>query len=613
MGIGKSAISDFERDWFDRPIKVENLEPGFDEGDRTVRDVGSHDKTESTAMMPSDRNQRPGDGSPGMPTRRDVLLGAGVATGAAFGLANPGTRAARGALDEHPQPAPRADQQAKAFEFKAEPPRLRKSFHDLTEDELKLYCLAVGYMRNGSKDKPLTLEDPRQWDRWAVTHANHCTGKGFFQVHWSWYFLPWHRGFLFFLERQLANILTTVYGEDGSKFALPYWDWTNHKEVPNTKVRYDQGKPSPFFGYDLTVDSLSDTMQVNGHPFDNLALWDGYRGPTLQKPAMTPENENGPIWKQHTKATMFYTDPVYINSILRFPFDAFAGGEVISRDDGQGLLEAFSHNFVHDWVGSRYGSNRDMGTLRYAALDPIFYLHHGNLDRIWSLYTYTPDPDSLPNWAKQAFEFTDIDGGTVSITVKDTVMNMKNVRYVPPGEATPATRAILASGSQIPKEPPREKSETVVERGETLTGKPLTLTATTAKEGVRAIVARGVLPERPALSLLEIQVGAINYEGRFTVRIFVNKDDADINTSIDDPHFVGHIEALDSHAGHRKDEHADGASHKFRVNVSKGVSNFYNVVVPGQPFKLTLVPTVPASNPREFKLEVKSVALKVFE
>jgi len=60
------------------------------------------------------------------------------------------------------------------------------------------------------------------------------------------------------------------------------------------------------------------------------------------------------------------------------------------------VLEQYPHNNGHDWVGSRQGKNRDMGTLRYAALDPIFFMHHGNIDRIWSLYKLTqPDPEAI--------------------------------------------------------------------------------------------------------------------------------------------------------------------------------------------------------------------------
>ncbi|MGH7437710.1 MAG: tyrosinase family protein, partial [Polyangiaceae bacterium] len=106
-----------------------------------------------------------------------------------------------------------------------EPARERKSFFDLTDAELRLLCSAVGYMRSGSTDRPLSIDNQVQWDQFALTHTRHCTEAGpgtYSQVHWSWFFLPWHRAYLWFLERHLASIITNVFDEDGSAFALPY-------------------------------------------------------------------------------------------------------------------------------------------------------------------------------------------------------------------------------------------------------------------------------------------------------------------------------------------------------------------------------------------------------
>src|SRR5262249_4958940 len=130
---------------------------------------------------PSDRRPSVDGGSPA-PTRRHVLLGA---------LAVPGLTLLPAARADHP--AAHGQQPPQPFDFKHEPPRQRKSFADLTDDEVRLLCLAVGHMRNGSKETPLPLGSPLQWDQFAVAHAQHCTQGGPLQVHWSWFFLPWHR------------------------------------------------------------------------------------------------------------------------------------------------------------------------------------------------------------------------------------------------------------------------------------------------------------------------------------------------------------------------------------------------------------------------------------
>src|ERR1700758_853508 len=49
---------------------------------------------------------------------------------------------------------------AKPFQFTNEPQRRRKSFYDLSDDELVLLCKAVSHMKNGSKDVPLSMTSP---------------------------------------------------------------------------------------------------------------------------------------------------------------------------------------------------------------------------------------------------------------------------------------------------------------------------------------------------------------------------------------------------------------------------------------------------------------------
>ena len=195
---------------------------------------------------------------------------------------------------------------SKVFQCISEPSRNRKSFHDLTDAEVRLLCRAVGHMKSGSPGHKLSVDSPLQWDNWVTQHARHCTEASpgtVDQVHWSWFFLPWHRAYLWFLERHLANIVSTVLNEDGSTFALPYWDWTVHKEIPNTKERIAKGLGSPLFGYDLTKE---DMVNADDLGFDNLALWNGYRKPSLQQPKMDPANEQAKDSKEHIEETLTY-------------------------------------------------------------------------------------------------------------------------------------------------------------------------------------------------------------------------------------------------------------------------------------------------------------------
>ncbi len=333
----------------------------------------------------------------------------------------------------------------KKIDFSKEPKRVRKAFYDLTNDELENLIRAVGYMRNN-----FPLHHPLQWDNYATVHAMHCTeyGPEYPQVHWSWNFLPWHRGYLFCLERILGNILTTKFNIDGSTFALPYWDWTTQKTMPNTKDRIASKIPSPFFGYDIQKEDL---INSDGLGFDNSALYEGNRGPSVESADINPEWELTEDSKQHIEEFLHYISPEYLSMMLAAPADQFIGHPDIDRKTGQGLLEQGPHNDGHDWVGSRIGKNRTMGTLRSAAKDPMFYMHHCCIDYVWSQYKQ-PQPDPKGDWGKQTYTFFDVDGSTFTMSNQEIIEGVTNITYVPSSEGKPletARRPLMQTKAQV--------------------------------------------------------------------------------------------------------------------------------------------------------------------
>jgi polyphenol oxidase len=559
------------------------------------------------------------------PARREFLVQTGLSAGALLLTGGPPPTSAFGSprnseiAHNHVTDAP--------FQFTNEPHRERKSFFDLNDDEVRLLSRAVGYMRNGNgssdipKNRPLSVDSPIQWDQWVMIHARHCTEAkpGIVdQVHWSWFFLPWHRAYLWFLERQLANVVSTVLGEDGSKFALPYWDWILHKEIPNTKDRAASGMQSPLFGYDPAKE---DMVNNDGLGFDNLALWDGYRKPSVQQPTMDPRNERTIDSKEHVEETILYMTPQYVQYMLELDFEDFAGKAVppqspIPNSDGMGVLEHYPHNNGHDWVGSRLGKNRDMGTLRYAALDPIFFMHHANLDRIWSWYRgVQPDPKAPwgPNkyiWGQQPYTFIDIDGSPVTVTVADIVTSMTNVTYLEPQSPPPAMSSLFSALQNPSPQRLREQTITLAQEVKTLTTNPVTLRVK-PPPGATNLFSTMLATEPHPLSLLVIETGPVTYTGKFSVKVFVNKPDANSSTSIHDPHYVGSIRALDSDG--RINENDKDLTHTFSILIPPGDSNFYKIVRPTEPFSVTLAALGPSSKDEGFHIEIRSIILKMFE
>jgi len=178
--------------------------------------------------------------------------------------------------------------------------------------------------------------------------------------HQSWYFPPWHRGYLIALEAQIRAAVVSLGGP--STWALPYWN---------------------YFG--------PDTEYEIPPAFTQLTLPDGSANSLFVKARYGP-NMDGNIYipippvSEACERNTIYTGS---NSDTKPP--GFGGPSTGFSHDGEisGNLESNPHNQVHVDVG---GINADqtvwglMSDPGLAALDPIFYLHHSNIDRMWAAW-----------------------------------------------------------------------------------------------------------------------------------------------------------------------------------------------------------------------------------
>jgi tyrosinase len=87
-------------------------------------------------------------------------------------------------------------------------------------------------------------------------------------------------------------------------------------------------------------------------------------------------------------------------------------------------MEQQPHDQVHDLIGHGTGIMGDPGTAGY---DPIFWLHHANIDRLWEAWLSTNPPHQNPpdlawlNSAGADFHFDDGTGNTVRLTPRDVL------------------------------------------------------------------------------------------------------------------------------------------------------------------------------------------------
>ncbi|MGO9339444.1 MAG: tyrosinase family protein [Terracidiphilus sp.] len=211
--------------------------------------------------------------------------------------------------------------------------------------------------------------------------------------HQSWYFPPWHRGYLLALEAQIRHAVIKLGGP--SEWALPYWNYFG----PG-----DEYKIPPAFTQTTLPDGSANPLYVAAR-----------YGPNNNGVIYVPTNTavGGPV-----NQTCMSND-IYTGNDAVTPPPGFGGPSTgFSHSGGSsGNLENNPHNLVHVFVGGTAPDGATWGLMSdpgLAALDPIFYLHHANIDRMWAVWNTTYGNPTDPTWLN----------GPASIGEREFVMPM---------------------------------------------------------------------------------------------------------------------------------------------------------------------------------------------
>jgi len=101
--------------------------------------------------------------------------------------------------------------------------------------------------------------------------------------------------------------------------------------------------------------------------------------------------------------------------------DSFGGPATgfMHFQQNSGELESTPHGSMHGAVGGF------MGRFNTAGLDPIFWLHHANIDRLWDVWIQRDasfvNPPQLAWLRGVSFDFFDVTGGIVTMNVEDVI------------------------------------------------------------------------------------------------------------------------------------------------------------------------------------------------
>ena len=301
--------------------------------------------------------------------------------------------------------------------------------------------------------------DPTSWSYQAAMHATYATPA---MADWNgcqhgnWFFLPWHRMYLYFFERIVRAAVTAAGGP--ADFALPYWNY-NLPSPGNTippawrAPTLPDSTPNPLY----LAPPLRASSYMAGAAFD----------PSVTSPAVA------------------LADTVFATTTGA---NSFGSGKVgpVHFASSYGDLEQTPHNVMHVVIGGSTGatpcSQGLMTDPNCSAQDPIFFLHHANIDRLWNTWIDSGggrvDPPDA-SWNDASFSFFDEHGASVSMTPADVLDTATQLSYIYDDQPSPLMKRLRAAKTVAPGPAPEpsKPAELVAatERPLTLRGTPVTV------------------------------------------------------------------------------------------------------------------------------------------
>lgn len=180
-------------------------------------------------------------------------------------------------------------------------------------------------------------------------------------------FLSWHRYFLLRLELDLQSKVGGVM--------VPYWDWSDPAPIMT----------DTFIGPNGTVNNevrsgyfAVDAPGTGSNPTPSPAWWPaglvGWRLPAafgmfagaLRRAIGMPGSL---VWAADMVTTLGQGSYATFQSMLESGAGLMGGGPPM-------------HNAMHSW----WGGGGHMSSAQVSSFDPIFFLHHANVDRLWAMW-----------------------------------------------------------------------------------------------------------------------------------------------------------------------------------------------------------------------------------
>ncbi|HEY1378573.1 MAG TPA: tyrosinase family protein [Gemmataceae bacterium] len=392
--------------------------------------------------------------------------------------------------------------------------------------------------------------DKRSWQYQATIHQNSCP-------HGNWFFLPWHRAYLLEFEEICRALLNKP------AFMLPYWNWTANPAIPDDF--WGQGN-----------DLANGTRRIK-------------RGAAIGAEFVGQRVMDG------------------IMALPDFVTFGSSPSRTVRPAVGFGDLESKPHNNVHNSIG---GDMQDL----MSPLDPIFWPHHANIDRIWSMWSRNHSNPSENDWLNLEMDFVDKTGGNAKFKPAG-LLNTRTLGYRYDTEPATVTFAAPPPRAVATSVPPGLAAVATSNAGST-TPQLVQLKAQVPPDLRRLLNQLPANPEakRPATFRLKIEGVAPlpDDTNPVSVRVFINCDYLAPRTPPTDLHHVGTFSFFGER--HRAGGHSDMAVSRY-LDATPALRRLYGGRdYPDDTARIGLV-TIDTltGNPKEYFLAASKVTLEAVE
>jgi tyrosinase len=278
--------------------------------------------------------------------------------------------------------------------------RVRKNVKQLSKRDRERYVDAVLKLKEVESPYDSSFS---YYDQFVAWHIALCVCEpgmphsAMMQGHGGPMFLPWHRVFTLLFENALRQV-------SGNKITVPYWDWTDQDTSVVFRNDFMGGAGDPENDYAVTSGPFrKGKWKFNvKNPGTRWAMFDSkyLRRALVMTPfplptqadidgAMVAPNYDVAPFDDTADTSLSFRNNLEGNrgDVPRTDQPCGEDGTMPLPVTGSGI-----HNGIHAWIGGIAQQGTMM--LPISPSDPVFFLHHSQIDRLWAQWQEEHGADS---------------------------------------------------------------------------------------------------------------------------------------------------------------------------------------------------------------------------